>query len=93
MLIDAIFFMLAVSLTLPLVGGHFATSRGRSFWMGFWLCLFLPVIGYFILVLLPNKANPLEKELEELRIQNKLLGINPKAPDQRTAPKKLRKKA
>ncbi len=88
MIIDAILFGCFMLLSLPLVGGHFASTRGRSFWLWFFICMFLPIIGYFIVILLPNLANPLEKELEQIRIKNKLLGINPNAPDQRTEPKR-----
>jgi hypothetical protein len=87
MLIDALFFLFLAMLSLPLVGGHFASTRGRSFWLWFFICLFLPVIGYFIIILLPNLANPLEKELEEIRIKNRMLGINPNAPDEVIASK------
>jgi hypothetical protein len=81
MLIDAFFFICLLLLAFPLVGGHFAESRGRSFWAWFLVCTFLPVIGYFILICLPNLANPLEKDLEKIRIKNKLLGINPAADE------------
>jgi hypothetical protein len=87
MLIDALIFAGFMMLSLPLVGGHFASTRGRYFWVWFFVCLFLPVIGYFIIILLPNLANPLEKELEEIRVKNKMLGINPNAPDEMIASK------
>jgi hypothetical protein len=81
MVIDALFFICLLLLAFPLVGGHFAESRGRSFWTWFFVCTFLPVVGYFILICLPNLANPLEKDLEKIRIKNKLLGINPAADE------------
>jgi hypothetical protein len=83
MLIDALFFLCVLLLAFPLVGGHFAQSRGRSFWLWFCICTCLPVLGYFILLALPNLANPLETEINKLRIRNKLLGINPAADEQK----------
>jgi hypothetical protein len=77
MIIDALIFGCFMLLSLPLVGGHFASSRGRSFVLWFFICAFLPIIGYVILILLPNLANPLEDELQDIRIKNNLLGINP----------------
>ncbi|MCS7019240.1 MAG: hypothetical protein RMJ87_12925 [Cytophagales bacterium] len=79
MLLDLAFMGVLFLLSIPLTCGYFAYTRGRSFWLWFALGLLLPGIAHLILVCLPDSSNPLEKELESIRIQNSLLGTKPRS--------------
>lgn len=83
MLLDFAFTGVLFLLSIPLICGYFAYTRGRSFWLWFVLGLFLPGIAHLILVCLPDKSDPLEKELENIRIENGLLSTKPKSPAER----------
>jgi hypothetical protein len=80
MIFDIFLLILVALLTIPLIGGYYAHAQGRSFWLWFLISCFLPVISYFILILLPSRKNPVAKELEELRIRNRMLGTVPDIP-------------
>ena len=80
MMIDFMLFGLVALLMVPAICAYYAHSRGRSFWLWFLIGTFLPIISYFILLLLPDKSNPLEEDLQELRLQNKMLGTVPDIP-------------
>jgi len=62
------------------MGAYYAHSRGRSFWAWYVICFFLPVISFFILIFLPDKSEPLERELQDIRIKHGLLGTVPDVP-------------
>lgn len=80
MFIDFVFFIFLGILAIPAICGYYAYTRGRSFWLWFLIGCVLPVISYFIIILLPDKSNPIEGALEDLRVQNKLLGTSPDIP-------------
>lgn len=80
MLADLVFFMFAAFLAIPTIGAYFAHSRGRNFWLWFVIGACLPVISYIILLLLPDKKEPIDLELERLRIDLGLLGTSPDVP-------------
>ena len=67
-------------MSIPLVGAWYASSRGKDFWTWYFIGLFLPIISFIILLCLPDSKNPLEKELEQIRIQNKMLGLKNEVP-------------
>lgn len=79
MLLDFALMGVLFLLSIPLICGYFAYTHGRSFWLWFCLGLFLPGIAHLILVCLPDKSNPIEKELENIRIENSLLGTRPQS--------------
>lgn len=62
MIVDFIILYGAVALSVPLVTGYFAKTRGRSFVFWFALCLVLPFISMFILMCLPEKISPEMKD-------------------------------
>lgn len=80
MLADIAFFIVAAFLAIPTIGAYYAHSRGRNFWLWFFIGCFLPVISYIILLCLPDKKNPFELELEKLRIDLGILGTSPDIP-------------
>ncbi len=80
MLVDFLLFGLFAVLLVPTICAYYAHSRGRSFWLWFAIGTFLPIISYFILLLLPDKSNPLEEDLKELRVKNKMLGTVSEVP-------------
>ena len=67
-------------MSIPLVGAWYASSRGRSFWTWYFIGLFLPVISFVILLCMPDIHNPIEKELQSIRIKNKMLGLKSEVP-------------
>ncbi|UZR92839.1 hypothetical protein [Chondrinema litorale] len=75
MIFDLVFFVLAFFMSIPLVGAWYASSRGRRFWLWYFLGLFFPIISSIILLCLPDIKNPIEKELQTIRIKNKMLGL------------------
>ncbi len=79
MLLDFALMGVLFLLSIPLICGYFAHTHGRSFWLWFCLGLFLPGIAHLILVCLPDKSNPIERELENIRIENSLLGTRPQS--------------
>lgn len=83
MLLDLAFMGALFLLSIPLICGYFAYTRGRSFWLWFTLGLLLPGIAHLILVCLPDKSNPLEKELEDIRMANSMLGTKPQTVAER----------
>ncbi|WP_448518992.1 hypothetical protein [Rhodoflexus sp.] len=87
MLLDLALIGVLFLLSIPLTCGYFAYTRGRSFWLWFTLGMLLPGVAHLILVCLPDKSNPIEKELENIRIENSLLGTKP----QSSAEKRFRK--
>ncbi len=84
MLLDFLFFGIVAALIIPTISGYYAYTHGRSFWLWFCVGLCLPIVSYFILLLLPDKTHPLEKALEQLRIQNQMLGTKPDFPPYET---------
>ncbi|MGB0525889.1 MAG: hypothetical protein ACPGJS_23115 [Flammeovirgaceae bacterium] len=80
MLADLVFFIFMAFLAIPTIGAYYAHSRGRSFWLWFAIGTFLPLISYFILLLLPDKKEPIEPELKKLRIDLGMLGTSPNIP-------------
>lgn len=80
MFVDFAFIMFVFMLTIPAVAGYYAHSRGRSFWFWFFLSLCLPVISHLILAFLPDESSPIEKELHDLRVKNKMLGLKSDLP-------------
>lgn len=62
-------------MSIPLVGAWYASSRGRNFWRWYFIGLFFPIISFVVLLCLPDIKNPLEKELQNIRIKNKMLGL------------------
>ena len=52
----AVIGIIIFTLLAPLSTAHFASSQGRSFWLWFFLTLFLPGISMFILIFLPDKS-------------------------------------
>jgi hypothetical protein len=80
MLFDIAFMVLLGLLAIPTVSGYYAYTRGRSFWLWFLVGTLLPGISCFILVLLPDESNPLEPELEALRVKHRMLGTKPELP-------------
>ncbi len=81
MFFDLFFFVLAFFMSIPLVGAWYASSRGKDFWTWYFIGLFLPIISFVILLCLPDKKNPVENELEQIRIQNKMLGLKNEVPN------------
>lgn len=77
---DLIFFILLAFLAIPGIGAYYAQTRGRSFWLWFLIGTILPGISYIILILLPENSDPLEEELEKLRIDLRMLGTSPDIP-------------
>jgi len=67
-------------MSIPFVGAWYASSRGKDFWTWYFIGLFLPIISFIILLCLPDNKNPLEKELEQIRIKNKMLGLKNEVP-------------
>lgn len=80
MLVDFLFFGVVAVLIVPGICGYYAHTHGRSFWLWFAIGCILPIISYVILLLLPDKTHPLEKELEDIRLQNNILGTKPDFP-------------
>ncbi len=80
MLIDLALSLIAALLVIPLISGYYAVTHGRSFWLWFFIGCILPIFSYFLLLILPDKTHPLERELEEIRIRNKMLGTKPSLP-------------
>ncbi len=80
MLVDFLFFGVVAILIVPTICGYYAHTHGRSFWLWFAIGCMLPIVSYIILLLLPDKTHPLEKELEEVRIKNNILGTKPDFP-------------
>ena len=80
MVVDIILFMVVALLTIPTVGAYYAYTRGRSFWFWFAVGTIFPVFSYFILIFLPDKSNPIDPDLEKLRIDLGVLGISPDLP-------------
>jgi len=81
MIFDLFFFVLAFFMSIPFVGAWYASSRGKNFWLWYFIGLFLPIISFIILLCLPDEKNPLEKELQQIRIQQKMLGLKNEVPD------------
>lgn len=81
MFFDLFFFVLAFLMSIPLVGAWYASSRGKNFWLWYFIGLFLPVISFVILLCLPDEKNPIEKELQQIRINQKMLGLKNETPD------------
>jgi hypothetical protein len=69
-LIVALFF-----LTIPLVSGYYAYTRGRSFWTWFALGTFFPIIAHIALLFLPKLVNEQAEFDEELASMRLELGI------------------
>jgi hypothetical protein len=66
-IIIALFF-----LTIPLVAGYYAYTRGRSFWFWFVMGTFLPVFAHLVLALLPrikDEKAEFEEELSQMRLE------------------------
>jgi len=84
--VDIFLILSLFLLTIPLVAGYYAHTRGRSFWLWFFMGLFFPVLAHFILALLPNKINVFEKELEELRLRLGVMGTVPDKTEKRKKP-------
>ncbi len=80
MLLDFLFFGVVAVLIVPTISGYYAYTHGRSFWLWFGIGCALPIISYFILLMLPDKTHPLEKELNDVRLENNLLGTKPDFP-------------
>jgi hypothetical protein len=80
MLFDLLFFGFLFWLSIPLVCGYYASTRGRSFWLWFFLGAFLPVLSYLILAFLPDQSKPSLKELDELRMQYSMMGTRQEVP-------------
>lgn len=80
MIIDFALMGLLAALSIPAISGYYAYTHGRSFWLWFVIGCFLPVVSYFILMLLPDRRNPIEGELDTLRWQLGLLGTRPEVP-------------
>ncbi|MCU0449608.1 MAG: hypothetical protein MUC97_07125 [Bernardetiaceae bacterium] len=80
MIFDLAFFGLLIFCSPALICGYYAANHGRSFW--FWLiaATLLPVVAQLVLLLLPDKAEPLAAEVEALKISNALLGNGPGLP-------------
>lgn len=91
MMVDFLLFGLGALLMIPAVCAYYAHSRGRSFWLWFAIGTFLPIISYFILLLLPDRANPLEEALQDLRLNNKMLGTVSDLPIDNPISKKVSK--
>ncbi|MCS6967257.1 MAG: hypothetical protein RMJ44_01620 [Cytophagales bacterium] len=79
-------------LSIPTICGYFAHTRGRSFWLWFGLGFILPGIAHLILVFLPDKSDPFEKELQAIRIANGMLGTRPLSPVEKRFRKLIRGK-
>jgi hypothetical protein len=81
MIFDIFILGLVAILSLPAVAcGYFAHTHGRSFWFWYAAASFLPVLAHLVLLLLPDKSEPLAAELEALKISNGLLGHEPGLP-------------
>jgi hypothetical protein len=80
MLIDIALLGLVFFLSIPLVCAYYAYTHGRSFWLWFFIALPLPIVSHLLLLLLPDKTNPAEAELDELRVDNSLLGTKAELP-------------
>ena len=74
MVIDILLFMVAAVLAVPAICGYYAFTRGRSFWLWFFIGCILPVFSYFILIMLPDKTDPADTDLEQMRIDLGILG-------------------
>jgi len=71
----------AAMMILGVVFINFSKTKERekvSAW--YFIGLFLPIISFIILLCLPDNKNPLEKELEQIRIKNKMLGLKNEVP-------------
>jgi hypothetical protein len=80
MFIDIFLIVLLFLLLVPFPCGYYAHTHGRSFWLWVLLGTLLPVISYFILLLLPDRTNPVEAEIDELKIRHSLLGRKHELP-------------
>jgi hypothetical protein len=70
---NSIFFLLILSLVLPLQAGIMARSFGRNFWLWFFVTLPLPVIANYILLCLGDK--PEIKFTEQIKEVNRLVTV------------------
>lgn len=71
-IIIALFF-----LTIPIVSGYYAYTRGRSFWLWFVLGTFFPVIAHVALLFIPKKIDEFvefENELNQMRLELGVVG-------------------
>lgn len=84
--VDVFLVLSLFLLTIPIVAGYYAHTRGRSFWLWFLLGLFFPILAHFVLAFLPNKTNVFEKELEELRLRLGIMGTVPDKTEKRNKP-------
>lgn len=80
MLFDIALMMLAFLLSIPLLCAYYAHSRGRSFALWFFIGCALPIVSYFILLLLPDESDPAERQVDELRLQLGILGTKTENP-------------
>ena len=76
MLFDLGFFIAGIFLIIPAVNGYYALACRRSFWLWFALGLFFPIVSGIVLLCLPDKRNPIEDELTDLRLKLGLLGTH-----------------
>lgn len=92
MFIDFLLVGFVFMLIIPTVSGYYAYMHGRSFWLWFFIGCCLPVISYFILLLLPSKKDNFEEELHDLRVELGLLGTKQEAPSSDLFLKKMLRK-
>lgn len=92
MFIDFLLLGIVFAFIIPTISGYYAYMHGRSFWLWFLIGTFLPILSYFILILLPNKKDSFDDDLHDLRVQLGLLGVKQDAPFNDFALKRLLKK-
>lgn len=80
MFIDIALAFVLFILSIPVISGYYAYTHGRSFWLWFTIGVFLPVISYFVLALLPDVSDPNDADFEEMRISLGILGTSPDIP-------------
>ncbi|MCS7005212.1 MAG: hypothetical protein NZM38_07790 [Cytophagales bacterium] len=74
MFVDFALVGLVAALMIPTLSGYYAYTHGRSFWLWFGLGICFPVVSYIILLILPDKSDNAEAEIQKLRLQLGLLG-------------------
>jgi len=55
--IDFLLFYVIFGLSVPLASGYYAKTRGYNFWIWSLVSFLLPIIGMFIILLLPDKVS------------------------------------
>ncbi len=80
MFIDFLLLGFAFLISIPLLCGYYAYTHGRSFWLWFLIGTALPIVSYFILLLLPDKTNPVDAQIDALKIGNSLMGTKRDLP-------------